>query len=250
MALPLTGQSPRGLLRAEAAGGLAFLGAPVRVDVSCAFAVALTTWTLADGILPLAAEGRPATAYWSAGALTALVLLASIAAHEVAHCVAARRAGIAVLGVTLGLFGGATSLDHAPRTLRAQVGIALAGPLASLAVAGGAAIAHVALVETGGDGLAVASTAVVALANLGVAAINLLPAAPLDGGLVLHALLARLPGPPRDAAAVVARAGRALGGVILGLAVLASASGDAALGLWCAVVGLVIWEQASPAAWR
>ncbi|MGH7392487.1 MAG: site-2 protease family protein, partial [Candidatus Rokuibacteriota bacterium] len=208
MALPGPARPPRALAQAEATeSGRPLFGVPVRLDVSCVFGLALTTWTLADAVLPLAADGRPVTAYWAAGGLTALALLASVAMHEMAHGLAARRAGIRVRRVTLSLFGGATVLDGRVPTARAQLTIAMAGPLASLALAVGAAIVHVTLVEIGGDELGVVASAVVAVANLGIAAINLFPAPPLDGGLVLYAALARLPWTRSHAAGVAAAAG-------------------------------------------
>ncbi|EUA88291.1 peptidase M50 family protein [Mycobacterium ulcerans str. Harvey] len=64
----------------------------------------LFTWSLAT-TLPETAKGYGAVVYWIAGGCGALVLLASLLAHELAHAIAARRAGVPVGNVTLWLFG-------------------------------------------------------------------------------------------------------------------------------------------------
>jgi Zn-dependent protease len=50
---------------------------------------ALIAWSLATGILPSAAPGQTASAYWTAGVVSAFVYLASLLAHELAHSVVA-----------------------------------------------------------------------------------------------------------------------------------------------------------------
>jgi Zn-dependent protease len=219
-------------------------GIPVQLDVSCFAALALGAWTLADTILPLAAPERSAAAYWAAAVAAAVTLLACVGVHEAAHCLVARRAGFGVRGVTLSFFGGATELDGRPASPAVELRIALAGPLANLGIALAAAAAHVALVELGADPLASAAAAIVMVANVGLAALNVLPGLPLDGGHALNAVLTRLGSRPRRATRTTALVGRALGASLLALAVLAAASGDTSLGLWAALLGLVLSRDA------
>lgn len=213
---------------------------PFRLDVSCLAALTLGAWTFADAILPLAAPERSATAYWSAGIATAVALLASVGFHEAAHCLVARRAGFAVRGVTLSLFGGVTELEGRAFSPAVELRIALAGPLGSLGLALLAALAHIALVELQADPLASAAAAIVTVGNLGLAIVNVLPGLPLDGGHVLKAGLRWVGGRPHRATRAAELVGRVLGGLLLGLGVLAAASGDTALGLWAALLGVVL----------
>ena len=215
--------------------------------MSCFAALALGAWTFADAILPLAAPERSAAAYWATALAAAAVLLACVAAHEAAHCRVARRAGLGVRGVTLSLFGGVTELDGRPSSPAVELRIALAGPLASLGLALTAALTHVALVELRMDSLASAAAAIVMVANLALAAVNVLPGLPLDGGHVLRAVLTRLDGRPHRATRAAERVGQMLGALLLALAVLAAASGDTPLGLWAAVLGLVLTHAADRA---
>ncbi|HEX9820397.1 MAG TPA: hypothetical protein VGD07_12395 [Methylomirabilota bacterium] len=64
-------------------------GLPLTVDVSWLLGLALATWTFAAAVLPREAPGRSPAAYLTAGALAALLLLASLALHETGHWVAA-----------------------------------------------------------------------------------------------------------------------------------------------------------------
>jgi Zn-dependent protease len=221
-------------------------GIPVTFDLSCAVGTVLGAWTVADGVLPVVAPGKTVLAYAAGGAAAALLVAMSVVLHEVAHAAAARRAGVGVRGMTLSLFGGVTELGESPRTARAALRIALAGPVASLALAAIAAAAHVVLVETGAAPLAAAIPAVAAVANLAIASFNAIPALPLDGGHVIAAAIWGLTGRPASGVRVMAALGRLLGLTLLALAIVGSASGDAALALWLALIGLVVWRDAEP----
>lgn len=221
---------------------LALFGIPITLDISWPFAFALATWTFADSVLPAAAPGRGLAAYTSAGIVVAALLLLSLALHEAAHGMAARRAGIGVTGVSLSMLGGATTLRDVPRTPGAAFRIAVAGPLANLVVALIAAVVHVVLVEKEADPLSIAAAAVVAMANFVVALINLLPGRPLDGGHILEAAVWKLTGRPARAAQLAAAAGRTIAALAIGVALIASASGDVAAALWLGLLGLVIWN--------
>ena len=221
---------------------LALFGIPITLDISWPFAFALATWTFADSVLPAAAPGRGLASYTSAGIVVAALLLLSLAMHEAAHGMAARQAGLAVTGVSLSMLGGATTLREVPRTPGAAFRIAAAGPLASIVCALVAAVVHLVLVETDGDPLAIAATAIVAMANLVVVLINLLPGRPLDGGHILEAVVWKLTGRPARAAQLAAAAGRAISRLVIAVALIASASGDAAAALWAGLLGVVIWN--------
>lgn len=218
---------------------LTLYGAPLAFDVSCFAALGLGAWTFADGLLPATVDGRSATAYWSAGAAGALLVLLSLVLHEAGHCLLARRAGVGARRVAVSLFGGVTELDGDPAPAL-ELRIALAGPAASLVGAAAAAIAHVLFVELDGDPLGASVLAAVAVVNLGLALVNLLPAWPLDGGRALRAVIALAAGSPAVATRVARALGRWLGRGLIVLAVIASAAGDVPAALWASLTGLVL----------
>jgi Zn-dependent protease len=218
--------------------GTVVLGVPVSLQPSWLFGVALTAWTSADGLLPATVPGRSLLAYGLGGVALAAAVAASVVAHEVAHCLVARRAGIGVRALRLAFFGGAAQLDAPPTAPRVVARIALAGPAASAAAALAAALTHVALVEADVDPLLAALPALLAVGNAALALVNLLPAPPLDGGSLLGSVVWGLSGREAVGARAAAVAGRTVGFVLLVVAVVASAVGDTPAALWLALLAL------------
>jgi Zn-dependent protease len=123
--------------------------------------------------------------------LGATLVFASLVAHEFAHALVARRFGVGTSAITLFLFGGAAILDREPPTPRAEIAIALAGPLASAFLGGCAYGGDVLFGGLPGPAALGASDlcAMLASSNLAIAIFNLLPAFPMDGGRIVRALL-------------------------------------------------------------
>jgi Zn-dependent protease/CBS domain-containing protein len=122
------------------------------------------------------------------GLIAALVLFASVVAHEFAHALVARRLGIPIGGITLFLFGGVAMIQSEPASPTDEMRMALAGPAMSVVLAVvfyllslGAEAAHWLWGATLGFFLA--------YANAALAIFNMLPAFPSDGGRVLRSLL-------------------------------------------------------------
>ena len=90
--------------------------------------------TLAFGRFPLVLPGRSTVGYLAAAVVAAVLFMASVLAHEVAHAIVARRNGIQVESITLWLFGGVAQLKGDPRSPGADLRIAAVGPLTSLAL--------------------------------------------------------------------------------------------------------------------
>ncbi|MEL6344446.1 MAG: site-2 protease family protein, partial [Myxococcota bacterium] len=114
--------------------------------------------------------------------LLGVALFGSVLLHELGHALTARHFGIDTQSITLYPFGGIAALTAEPQTPRAELWIAIAGPLVNFALA--AIAAPLAL-------LAVPGAALFAGMNLVLGLFNLLPAFPMDGGRVLRAWLSR-----------------------------------------------------------
>lgn len=132
--------------------------------------------------------------------------LLALLPHEVGHYAAARYMGYAVERLTVHPYGASMSLDQ-PLVGMAELAVAAAGPMASVAAATLAAGA-IGLVP----GLRVIAPFVGA--SLLLAAVNCLPALPLDGGRMLRAGLIRC-GSPVAARNVSAGLGVCVGGTLL-----------------------------------
>jgi Zn-dependent protease len=144
------------------------------------------------------------------GVLVVCLAFASVVLHELGHAVVARQLGVHVAGIELGFLGGAAKMENLPRTPRHELMIAAAGPAVSLML-GGAFF---------GLGAVLGSPFLVMIGeiNFVIAAFNLIPALPMDGGRILRALLVPRFGFVRatDIAVKVARVA-AIGFAVLGL---------------------------------
>ncbi|MBC9731268.1 site-2 protease family protein [Streptomyces sp. TRM68367] len=192
---------------------------------------------LAQGGLQEAHPGRPAWQYWLASAVTAVFFLLSLLAHEISHALVARRNGVAVDDITLWLLGGLARLKSEASTPGAELRIAGVGPLVSLVLGVLFALAAGILGGFTDAGLAVGALAWLAGINILLAVFNALPAAPLDGGRLLRAIVWWKTGSPLRATAVATAAGRVLGWVLVGVGLYLVLAGAIFSGIWLVVIG-------------
>src|SRR5437588_402056 len=122
------------------------------------------------------------------GLMGAVLFFASLLAHELAHSVVAQRKGIPVHRITLFLLGGAAQITREPDTAGDEAKIALAGP--ALSVVLGVLLLGLGLVADQVGALAGAALfGTLGAINLLLAAFNMLPGFPMDGGRVLRAAI-------------------------------------------------------------
>jgi len=215
--------------------------AGINVDVHATFLI-LLAW------IALASYARTHTAVAAlGGVLLTLTIFASVVLHEFGHALTAARFGVKTRSITLLPIGGVAQLERIPDKPRQEFVIAIAGPVVTLAIVG---VLYLVLRATGSPIVPSPTTAATSGAfiaqvfwvNIVLAAFNLLPAFPMDGGRVLRAALA-MRMPMAQATDVAARVGKvfavlfALAGlfvvsnpflVIIAVFVWLSAAGEAA----------------------
>ncbi len=218
-------------------------GFGVKVHWSVLVILWLFTWSLAS-TLPGTVKGYSHLAYWLAGVCGALVLLASLLAHEVAHAVVARRMGVSVGDVTLWLFGGVTTLRGEAKTPRAAFRIAFAGPATSLVLSAAFAGLAIAFPAVHAAAIVVSVTWWLAAINLLLGLFNLLPGAPLDGGRVVRAYLWSRHGDSVRATVGAAHAGRVVAIILIMLGLAEFLAGGLVGGVWLAFIGWFIFTAA------
>ncbi len=192
-------------------------GVPVGLNWSLLAIVVVFALGLARNRFPYDAPGHGQALYVVAGALTALGLLVGVLLHELGHAVVARRAGLEVEGITLSWMGGVTRIAGDTRTPLRELSVAAVGPLVSLVIGGVLFAARAGASGVGADPLLVAGLGWLAAINVVLAGFNLLPAAPLDGGRVLHALIWRITRNRWSAGRATSWAGMALAAAVIGL---------------------------------
>jgi Zn-dependent protease len=186
--------------------------------------------------LASSASGDPAAVVlWALGLVTAVLLFVSVLLHELGHSLVALSQGVQVKSITLFLLGGVASVERECSTAIGALLVAAAGPAVSLVLgvsllASGHAAAHVA------PWLGVMVTELGSL-NLVLALFNLLPGLPLDGGLIVKALVWQVSGSQRRGVEVANACGRLLAFFAIGLGVLLLLRGAGLGGAWLVLLG-------------
>lgn len=213
------------------------LGFEIRIDVSWFVVFFLILWSLRAGFFPASVPGLTGGAYLGMALAGTLLFFASLLAHELSHSVVARARGIPVEGITLFIFGGVARTRMEAESPGDELVIAGVGPLMSAALAvlflGLAAAAEVL-----GWGAAARSVAAwLALVNGLLAAFNLLPGFPLDGGRLFRALVWKVTGDRTRATRWATAGGRGIGLALIVLGFLQIFAGAAMGGLWLVFIG-------------
>lgn len=219
-------------------------GFKIRINISWVFIAVLITWSLSTGFFPYYYEGLTVTQYWIMGVITAIGFFASILFHELSHSIVARYYGLPVHNITLFLLGGVAELTEEPKTPKIEFLMAIAGPLASLAL--GFLFFGIARGAVAGD-MSLPVIAVVnylALINWIVAAFNMLPAFPLDGGRIFRSALWKYKGDLRWATNIASQAGSLFGVLLMILGILNMFTGNPIGGMWYFVIGLFMKSAA------
>ncbi|UFU08076.1 site-2 protease family protein [Ruania halotolerans] len=217
-----------------------FGGAPVIVTAGWLLIAAVLVALVGPQLQTRTGAG-PIAYLW---ALTVPALLfVSVLAHELAHGFAARWRNVPVREYVVTLWGGHTSFSTGLRTPTDSAIVAVAGPLANLALA--------ALGWFLGDGLGgLPGLAVAAFTytNAFVGVFNLLPALPLDGGKLLEAAVWAIRSDRISGTLVAARAGQVLAVVVLvasmGWPLLQGGRPSVVTVIWAALVAGVLWSGA------
>jgi Zn-dependent protease len=217
-------------------------GIKVRVDWTWSIAFVLVGVMLGASAFPSQAPRAGAVAYAAMAVVATLLFFLSILLHELGHALQGSREGVQTEDITLWVFGGVARMRQTFPSPPAELRIALAGPAVTLGLMGvfGAAAAGLGPHSpTGGV------AAWLAYINGVLLVFNLVPAFPLDGGRVLHALLWRRRRDSLSATETAASAGRAFAYLLIGLGVVSTLIVDVVGGLWLVMLGWFLSTAAS-----
>jgi Zn-dependent protease len=222
---------------------LSIRGIPLRIHPSWFVILLLATAAFQQDYSGNLSSSLSPGGLWALGLVTALLLFLSVLLHELGHSLVALAQGVKVRSITLFLLGGVASVERECSTAFGALLVAAAGPAVSLVLGVGLlssthAAAHLApwlgeMVNRLGS------------LNLLLAFFNLLPGLPLDGGLIIKALVWQVTGSQRKGIRVATASGRFLSFMAIGMgasALLFPRSAFAALfgsigGVWLMLLG-------------
>lgn len=214
-------------------------GIKITVDYSWLIIFILVIWSLSSGYFPFHFPDYGWRLYWIAGLIATVLFFASIVIHELAHSLTALGAGLKIPEITLFLFGGVAHLSEEPADPKAELKIAVAGPLASFALAAifwaiqGALAGKV-------PTLVVAVFEYLAYINLALGVFNLVPGYPLDGGRILRAVIWWKTGSMTVATKWASDVGKGFAWALIVLGVVRIFSGALVGGFWLVLIGMFL----------
>ncbi len=217
-------------------------GIEVRIDRSWTVIALLITYSLYLRFSVIYRELSTVQAV-GLGIAAAVLFFGSVLGHEMAHALVSQARGIRVQDITLFLFGGATRARVESRGPGDEFLIAVVGPLASAALA-----VIFGLLDVFGGNLLPRSVAgafgYLAWVNLLLAAFNLVPGFPLDGGRLLRSAVWKATGSLQRATRIAAISGQTVGWLLIFGGVAFLLSGNLAGGIWFAFIGWFLIQAA------
>ena len=214
---------------------LSIRGIPLRIHPSWFVIVLLATLAFqqhySEALTPAPAEPLR----WALALATAVLLFASVLLHELGHSLVALAQGVKVRSITLFLLGGVASVERESSSARGALLVAAAGPAVSLLLA----VLLLSLRTSAARLSPVLGAMVDELGglNLVLGLFNLLPGLPLDGGLIVKALVWQVTGSQRRGVEVANASGRFLAYLAIGLGTMLLLRGSGVGGAWLILLG-------------
>ena len=182
--------------------------------------------------------------------IAAVLFFLSVLGHELAHAVVARRFGMDVSSITLFVLGGVANLAKEPPSAISEFLMAAAGPATSIVIGLiGIAVAVFtpSLIQSAPALQPIQPVALyIGRINLLLAAFNLLPGFPLDGGRVFRSILWGILKDRVAATRVAARGGQVVAALLVLAGVVLAFRLDATInGLWLAFIAYFLWNAAT-----
>ena len=199
-------------------------------------------------VFSLNAQFHVANPAWTPGMVlglalaTAVLFFVSLLLHELAHSLVAQAHGIPVREITLFALGGVSQIEGESPDAKTEFQIAIVGPLTS-AVIGLLCVGAVFVLPRVVTPLTAMLTWL-GYINFGLAAFNLVPGYPLDGGRVLRSLLWWKSGDAERATRTAAITGQVVGGLFVALGIVQSFFGASFGGLWIVFIGWYLIQAA------
>jgi Zn-dependent protease/predicted transcriptional regulator len=221
------------------------LGIPILINLSWFASLFLIVSLLSLRVFPEVFPSREMTLYWSLGLAGGLIFFLSVIAHELGHCVVARHYSIPVRSITLFIFGGVSQISHEAPRAGAEFLMAIAGPAVSFFI--GVILLVLRQFVLTADTPVALLVEWLGWTNIVLAAFNMLPGFPMDGGRLLRSTIWGISGNLRLATRLAAMLGRGMAFALMGAGLLSllQVTGwplrqDPTGGLWLILVGLFL----------
>ena len=216
------------------------LGIPIYLHPSWFIIFALITFSLGTQFTAQHPRWSPAQ-HWIVGVATAILFFGSVVFHELSHSAVALRYRLPVLSITLFVFGGIARISAEPSSAKQEFNIAIAGPASSFFLAG---VFYLVSKVVPGNEIIFATTTWLWQINFVLAAFNLLPGFPLDGGRIFRSIVWGITKDFTRATRYASGSGQLLAYLMIFGGIWQFVSGNRFGGLWLAFIGWFLLNAA------
>ncbi len=185
---------------------------------------------------------------WTTALMTALLFFAALLAHELSHALVAKSRGLTTRAITLFALGGVAQIEKEPEDPKTEFWVGIVGPLSSAVIG----IVSLGLAWAAGWKIgSVPETPLLSMLvwlgyiNLTLAAFNMIPGFPLDGGRILRAIIWWSTHNGMRATQLAARIGQLVALCFIALGIFRFFAGAGFGGLWIAFIGWFLMQAAS-----
>ncbi|RJQ30853.1 MAG: site-2 protease family protein [Actinobacteria bacterium] len=210
-------------------------GIDIEINYTWFIIFALVTAALAFSYFPTVYPSIPPAINLINGFLTSILFFGSVLFHEMMHSIVAMRNGLKISKITLFIFGGVSQMTGEPDTPGVEFRMALAGPMSSFFLSFIFAGIFI-LSRNLNSQIISAPFGWLAIINFVLAAFNLFPGFPLDGGRVFRATLWYFMKDIKRATLYASRLGQAFAYTLIFLGLLMVFRGLLD-GLWLVLIG-------------
>jgi Zn-dependent protease/predicted transcriptional regulator len=191
------------------------------------------------------------TVIWALAVLTSILFFITLLAHEMSHALVARARGLTTRAITLFALGGVAQIEKEPEDAKTEFLVGIVGPLSS------AIIGLVSLAIAWALGWPIGATPSTPLRamfvwlgyiNLTLAAFNMIPGYPLDGGRILRSILWLASRNALRATRQAATVGKGIALLFIAFGIFQFFRGAGFGGLWIAFIGWFLLQAATASA--
>ncbi|HZW55435.1 MAG TPA: site-2 protease family protein [Nitrososphaerales archaeon] len=219
-------------------------GIPILLDYSWFIIFILIAYTVGFGLMPSTYPGLGWPDYVAIGVLSSVLLFGSVLVHELAHSILAKRNGLKIKQISLFIFGGVSEIEEEASNPSVELKVSAAGPITSILIAALAYGAWYLSVILHLTPLVRAPVEYTALVNEIVAAFNLIPAFPMDGGRILRSLLWYRNKDLLKSTRTASRVGNAIAYIMIFGGIFFVFFADPITGIWLVLIGWYISSAA------
>ncbi len=220
-----------------------YKGIRIGLDYSWFIIFILVVFMLATYYFPENYENITTVSAWLLSIFAALLFFLSILLHEFAHAVTAQKREVEITEIVLFIFGGLARMKREPDRARDEFFIAGAGPMCSILIGilflGLAYVAEPAITE-GLYGV----FWYIGYINIVLAAFNLLPGFPLDGGRMMRAAIWHYSGNLRKSTKIVSNMGQFFAFFLIFVGAVVIFGGAIIAGIFWIFIGMFLLQSA------